>query len=141
MGGRPGESDWLYHAHNLHTVTYQGTAHLGYSEILQDSNGLNTGANLIMNYEYEVVAEFPRTAGITELDPHEFELIDNGTKFIQLGGARHASDWPFAQDSVIAESVLQVVDTITGNVEFEWRSLDHVPLTESCLSYPNMDYL
>lgn len=141
MGGKPGESDWLYHALNLHTVTYQGSAHLAYSEILLDSNRVNIGTNLIMNHKYEIVAEFPRPHGITELDVHEFELIENGTIFIQLGRARHASDWRFALDGVIAESVLQVVDTVTRNVEFEWRSLDHVPLNESCLSYPNLDCL
>lgn len=141
MGGKPGESAWHYHTHNLHTISYQGSPHLAYSEVLKDSNGLNTGPNLIMNNQYEVVAEFPRSDDITELDPHEFELIDSGTKFIQVGRIRHASDWQFAQDGVIGESVVQVVDTVTRNVEFEWRSLDHVPQNESCLSFPNLDYL
>ena len=94
-----------------------------------------------MNNKYEVVAEFPRPDGITELDPHEFELIENATKIIQLGRVRHASDWRFAQNGVLGESVLQVIDTITRDVEFEWRALDHVPLDESCLLYPDLDYL
>ena len=94
-----------------------------------------------MNSRYEIVAELQKSPYLTELDPHEFDLIDNGTKVIQLGRIWCPSDWPYGKDGFIAESVLQLVDIATGDVEFEWRSLDQVPLDESCHTYPDVDYL
>ena len=94
-----------------------------------------------MNDRYEVVADFPKPDDFTDLDLHEFELIENGTKFIQIGRIIHASDWKYALNKVMGESVVQVIDTVTKEVDFEWRALDHVPLNESCLAYPVLDYL
>ena len=76
-----------------------------------------------------------------ELDPHEFELIENASKSIQIGRITHASDWEYALNKLVGESVVQVVDTVTKEVDFEWRALDHVPLNESCLAWPLLDYL
>ncbi|KAK3172582.1 hypothetical protein OEA41_005906 [Lepraria neglecta] len=141
VGGKPWETNRNYHAHNLHTASYQGSQHLAYSKLSRSADGLNnTNANIIMNSHYEMVAELLKSHDLTELDPHEFELIDNGTKVIQLGRIRRPSDWPYGKDGVIGESVLQLVDIATGDVEFEWRSLDQVPLDESCHTYPDIDY-
>lgn len=101
----------------------------------------NTNANIILNNHYEIVTEFLKSDDLTELDPHEFELLENGTKVIQIGRIRHASDSAYGKDGVIGESVLQLVDIATRDVEFEWRSLDHVPLDENCQINPDVDHL
>ena len=94
-----------------------------------------------MNSRYEVVARFQKSDSITELDPHEFDVIDNGAKILHLGRIRHPSNWPLAENGILGESVIQVVDFVTKEVKFEWRALDHVPLSESCLVFPILDYL
>ena len=101
---------------------------------------MNIGANVIVNSSYDVVAEFPKSDSIAELDPHEFSIIANDTKLIQCGRNRHASDWPLGVNGTIGASVVQVVDIATRKVDFEWRSLDLIPLNETCNTYPDLDY-
>ncbi|ERF77165.1 hypothetical protein EPUS_08469 [Endocarpon pusillum Z07020] len=139
-GDMPGEVAWTNHVHNLHTFEYKGFRHLAYSHSKLDADGLNTGENTILNSQYEVVAHFKKPDSVEELDPHEFTVIDNGTKIIQLGYIRHPSDWPLVPNGIVREGVVQVVDFATRKVEFEWRALDHVPLCETCLVIPNLDY-
>jgi hypothetical protein len=78
---------------------------------------------------------------MTRLDPghdlvadlHEFELTPRGTAWIisydakpadltGVGGPKHG----FVYDSVVQE-----IDVDSGDVKFEWRPLQHVPLAES----------
>ena len=141
MGGRPGEYDVNYNAHNLHTISYNGSIHLAYSETRLVANQTQAGAGLLLNDRYETIAAFPSTDENMNLDPHEFEFIENNTKIIQQGRVKHASDWKFARKGIIIESVVQEVDMATGGVGFEWHSLDHVSPDESCLALPYPEYL
>ena len=126
--------------HNLHVVDYQGAPYLAYSTVVRNSQGLNTyGKNIIMNSSYAIVDVFDKPDGITDFDPHEFELVDNGTAMLQTGRIRHSSTSPFSVNGEVGESVFQLVDMSSKKVSFEWRSLDHVPENETCLKIPQLD--
>ena len=127
--------------HNLHFVEYQGAPHLAFSTVERNSEGRNTGGkNIIMNSNYEIVEVFNKPDEYTDFDPHEFELVDNGTTIIQTGRIKHPSTSPFSVNGEAAESAFQLVDVSSRKVKFEWRSLSHVPENETCLKLPQLDY-
>ena len=107
----------------------------------RDSKGLNTGGkNIIMNSSYAIVDVFERPDGFTESDPHEFELVDNGTSILHIGRIRHPSTSLLSVNGEVGESVFQLVDVSSRKVYFEWRSLGYVPENETCLKIPQLDY-
>ena len=126
--------------HNLHVVEYQGAQHLAYSTVARNSQGLNTyGASIIMNSSYAIIDVFDKPDEFTESDPHEFELVDNGTAMLQIGRIRHSSNSPLSVHGQVGESAFQLVDMSTKKASFEWRSLDYVPENETCLNVPSLD--
>ena len=107
----------------------------------RDSEGLNTGGkNIIINSSYAIVDAFDKPDGFTEFDPHEFELVDNGTAIIQTGRIRRPSISPLSVNGEVGESAFQLVDVSSRKVYFEWRSLSHIPENETCLKIPQLDY-
>ena len=93
-----------------------------------------------MNSSYAIVEVFDKPDGFTEFDPHEFRLVDNSTAILQTGRIRHPSASPFSVNGEVAESAFQLVDVFSRKVNFEWRSLSHVPENETCLKIPQLDY-
>ena len=93
-----------------------------------------------MNSSYAIVKEFSRPNHLIELDPHEFELLDNGTAILQTGRIRRSSTSPFSENGVVGESIFQVMDLSSKKIDFEWRSLNHLPENETCLAFPQLDY-
>jgi hypothetical protein len=91
------------------------------------------GEVVIMDTSYTEVARV-RAGNGHQVDPHEVLLTPEGTALItcspstvaadlsSVGGSRHGH---------VAESVIQEVDVASGEVLLEWRSLDHVPVSES----------
>ena len=131
-----------FHVHNLHIVDYQGAPHLAYSTVEENLKGVNIGGkNIIMDSNYAIVEAFEKPDAFTELDPHEFELLDNDTAILQLGRKRHSSNSPNSEDGEVGESVLQLVDLSSGKIGFEWHSLSHFSESETCLTFPQLDYL
>ena len=127
--------------HNLHFIEYQGAPHLAFTTVERDSKGWNSrGRNIIMNSNYAIVEAFDKPDEFTDFDPHEFELVDNGTTIIQIGRIRHPSTSPLSVNGEAAESAFQLVDVSSRKVNFEWRSLSHVPESETCLNLPQLDY-
>ena len=107
----------------------------------RDSEGLNTGGkNIIMDSSYAIVDAFDKPDEFTEFDPHDFELVDNGTAILQTGRIRHSSTSPFSVNGEVGESAFQLVDVSSREVYFEWRSLSHVPENETCLKFLQLDY-
>ena len=106
----------------------------------RDSKGLNTGGkNIIMNSNYAIVDAFGKPDGFTDFDPHEFELVDNGTAILQTGRIRHSSTSPLSVNGEVGESAFQLVDMSSKKINFEWRSLNYVPENETCLTIPQLD--
>ena len=106
----------------------------------RDSEGLNTGGkNIILNSSYAIVDEFDKPDSFTDFDPHEFELVDNGTAILQTGRIRHSSTSPLSVDGEVGESTFQLVDMSSRKMIFEWRSLNFLPENETCLQFPQLD--
>jgi hypothetical protein len=94
--------------------------------------GIGTGRYVIYDRHYRPLTTVRAGRGLTG-DLHEFQLTPRGTAFVSaydevpadlsaVGGPKKS----YAYDSVVQE-----IDVRTGKVVFQWRSLDHVPLSES----------
>lgn len=91
------------------------------------------GEGVVMDTSYREIFRV-RAANGHQVDPHEFLLTAEGTALItcspsivqadlsSVGGSRHGQ---------VSESVIQEIDLQTGGLVLEWRSLEHVPVSES----------
>ena len=98
-------------------------------------NGVGEGYAYIVDSTYATVARVAAGNGLMA-DPHEFLLTPEGTALLTAYHAVPADlsslGGPVA--GMVYDSVVQEVDVRTGEVLFEWHSLDHVPLTDSFVS-------
>jgi hypothetical protein len=118
-----------WYAFNLRAQTFRGQPVLTWWE----GTILGLGECVIMDSTYREIARIQGGNG-RQIDPHEFLLTPEGTALItawpptvpadlsSVGGPRHGQ---------VAESVIQEVDVQSGRVLLEWRSLEHVPVSES----------
>lgn len=100
---------------------WEGNTHLGHGH----------GEYVVMDTGYREIARVRSVA--SELpDHHEFQLTDRGTALMTLYVERRAdlSKVGGDRDGTIVESRIQEVDVATGRLVWEWRSADHVPVTE-----------
>lgn len=101
-----------------------------------------------MNGSYSIISSLDISEGGLQLDPHDFEIIKDGSRIIQAisvdrslpRSSDHTAVLSLAH-TIVKEAGFQVAKLDTGLVEFEWRSLDHVPVNESCLGSGHPDYL
>ncbi len=94
--------------------------------------GFGRGEYLIFDGSYREVARFGAGNGY-EGDHHEFLITDRDTALIGIYGKtrRDLSSLGGRTDGVVLEGVVQEIDIGTGEVLFEWHSLDHVGFDES----------
>ena len=105
-------------------------------------HGLGVGEHVIFDQSYREIARFPAGNGL-ESDLHEFIVTPEGTALVL------AYDIPTVDRSSVGkrrgrviEGVVQELEIPSARVLFEWRSLDHVALTESHARLPPaFDYL
>jgi hypothetical protein len=102
------------------------------------SAGVGVGRDLIYNSAYQQIAVIHAANGISA-DMHEFNLSRQNTALITAtfpvqwddtvvrGGSKHAR---------VMDAVVQEIDIPTGNVLFEWDSLDHVPVADTYAHIP-----
>jgi hypothetical protein len=94
--------------------------------------GLSQGTDYIADSSYHVIATVHAGNGL-DTDGHEFLVTPQGTALItafeqvpydlsSVGGPK---------DGQAIDGVVQEIDIASGHVLFEWRSLDHVPLSDS----------
>ena len=124
---KPTPRGWF--AMDFRTQTYRGEPVLTWWQ----GTILGAGVGVIMDSSYREVARV-RAGNGHQVDAHEFLLTPEGTALItcspslvpadlsSVGGSKHGQ---------VAESVMQEIDVETGEVLLEWRSLDHVPVSES----------
>lgn len=74
-----------------------------------------------------------------DLDPHEFEILDDGSSYLQAAKVRHTVGGSGGEG--VEEVVLQDVGLGGDKLAFEWRSLQHVSLNQSCIGFAAADYL
>ena len=70
------------------------------------------------------------TANFT-VDPHEFQLAENGDTYIVKVSHVHPSI-RYEGRNVVEDQVYEI-NRRTGDIIFEWRSLDHIPISESSI--------
>jgi hypothetical protein len=94
--------------------------------------GYGEGSWVIADQSYREIARVRAGNGLAG-DLHDLELTDRGTAFITIY-AKVDADLSVVnsdKDGEAMDSVIQEVDVATGEVVWEWRSLDHVALGES----------
>ena len=114
---------------NLRAGVYQGEPVLSWWEG-KTTHGLGDGDHVIVDRSYREIARF-RAGGGLAADLHELILTPQGTALVTA--------WDL-KDNVV-EGVVQELEIPSAKVLFEWRSLDHVPVTESYAGAgPQFDY-
>jgi Arylsulfotransferase (ASST) len=115
---------------NLRAATYRGEPALTWWEG-KTKHGLGIGDHVIADHAYREIARFPAGGGLGA-DLHELILTPEGTALVT------AYDIPTVDRSSVGsargrvvEGVVQELAVPSARVLFEWRSLDHVKLTES----------
>src|ERR671912_918773 len=123
---------------NFETQTYQGRDVLTW--------GQTPGEYKIFDASYREIARFTAANGYNG-DHHEFLLSPQDTALITIYNAvpHDLSSVGGARRGVAIQGIVQELDIHTGEVLFEWRSLDHVALEETYVTpsedhYPGIDY-
>lgn len=86
----------------------------------------------IADSSYKQIAEVKCGNGL-RADMHEFNLTSQGTALVDAYKPQQADLTSVGgkKDGVVAAGVVQEIDVATGDVIFQWNSMDHVPLSES----------
>ncbi|KAI9927573.1 hypothetical protein ASPWEDRAFT_44901 [Aspergillus wentii DTO 134E9] len=119
--------------HNLHVCNYRDEDHLCYFQgIAAISYAL--GKTFILDSNYELQTSVQSGNGLTESDLHESKVVDGDSMLITIYQPRQynleaygipdGSGW-------VMDGVFQEINITDGSVLFEWRSLDHVALSET----------
>jgi hypothetical protein len=131
-----GEPVWMHNtrpvvAMNFRPGIYKGKPVLSWWEG-KTTNGLGDGTHVIVDQTYREVARIAAGKGRPS-DLHEFLLTPHRTAlvtswervFTNLSGIGGQSD------GVVVNGIVQELALPSGRVLFEWKSLDHVPISES----------
>src|SRR5215212_4545224 len=125
-------------AMNFEVQTYRGESVLTWGE--------TPGKYVIFDDSYREIARFGAANGY-DGDHHEFFISPQDTALITIFNAvpRDLTSVGGSEDSVAMQGIVQELDIETGEVLFEWHSIDHVGLDETYVSpaedhYPGIDY-
>ena len=123
---------------NFEAQTYQGRDVLTW--------GQTPGEYVIFDSSYREIARFTAANGYNG-DHHEFLISPQDTALIAI---YEAVPWDLsyiggARRGVVWQGIVQELDIETGEVLFEWRSIDHVALEETYVTplqdgRPGIDY-
>jgi hypothetical protein len=123
--------------HDLKTVEYRGRRLLAF---YQRKARRDDSHYKLLDNRYRVVRRVTAGNG-RRVNGHELQLTDRGTAY--LGIYRRMTQPGTGRR--VTEFVVQEVALATGDVLFEWHSLDHVPLSASYAAAPtdgtHWDYL
>ncbi len=125
-----------YAVTDFRVQTYQGRPMLTWWQG-NESAGVGTGQDIIMNSSYQVVRTVSAGNGLSA-DLHEFQLTPRGTALItaEYPVFVNASSVHGSTREVVLDSVAQEIDIPTGLVLFQWDSLDHVRLSAGYTKLP-----
>lgn len=120
---------------DLRVQTYAGQPVLTWWQG-QVTDGHGVGEDVIMNEHYQVVAVVKAGNGYSA-DLHEFVLGPGQTAWVT---AFDAIGWDLSsvggpRDGAVYDGIVQELDVRTGNVLFQWDSLDHVGVGLSSVAY------
>jgi hypothetical protein len=118
---------------NFRAQRYNGQPVLTWWEGKVLAPGYGQGVGVVMDSSYREIARV-RAANGRHADLHEFLLTPQGTALLtcyprtvraNLSGVGGASN------GQVFESIIQEIDVRTGRLLLEWRSLDHIPVSDS----------
>src|SRR5215218_8402998 len=139
-----GEPVWFHPLHDaeadaftFEVQTYKGERVLTWWEGVH--TGYGQGEYVIFDSSYRERARFTAANGY-EGDHHEFLITPEDTALITIYSkvVRDLSDIGGPVEGVVLEGIAQEIDIESGEVLFEWHSLDHIGLEESY--YEPYDY-
>ena len=126
-------------AMNLEVQSYRGEPVLTWIETV-------AGEYVIFDHSYREIARISATNGYNG-DHHEFLISPQDTALITIYNAvpRDLSSVGGSRSGVVWQGIVQELDIQTGEVLFEWQSLEHVGLEETYVTpsedhYPGIDY-
>ena len=116
---------------DFNVQSYQGKPVLTWWQGIIGS-AFGKGNCYIADSSYSVIATVRAGHGLMA-DMHEFNLTDQGTALITVYRQRSAnlSALGGKTSGAVWSGVVQEIDIATGDVVFQWDSLDHVPVTET----------
>jgi hypothetical protein len=119
-------------ATDFRTQAYRGKPVLTWWQGTISKSGVGRGEYVIYDDTYHELKTLKAGNGL-EGDLHEFTLTPRGTAYItayhEVPADLRSVGGP--KEGFVYDSVVQELDVATGDVKFEWHSLDHVPLKES----------
>jgi hypothetical protein len=118
-------------AFNLEIQHYLGQPVLTFWEgAVVDGSG--HGYGVVMNNSYRTLATVHAGNGYSA-DLHEFQITPQGTALLDayVPVQMDLSSVGGSPTGTVLDCVIQEVDVATGQVLWEWHSLDHIPLSES----------
>ncbi|HKH11703.1 MAG TPA: arylsulfotransferase family protein [Rubrobacter sp.] len=115
---------------------YKGEPVLTWWEGVHD--GFGDGEYVILDDSYREVARVRAGNGYPG-DHHEFLLTTRGTALITIYAETPMDLSPYGgpEDGRVMDGIVQEVDVETGEVLFEWHSLEHVDVGESFYEAPD----
>jgi Arylsulfotransferase (ASST) len=124
------------HRMDVGTQLYRGKPVLTWWQGVVTAEGYGLGDCVIADSAYRVTHTIRAHRGL-QADLHEFRLTDQGTALITAYRTRPADLSPIGGPAAgwVLSGVVQEIDVATGDLVFEWDSLDHVPVTESAKAY------
>ena len=115
--------------------TYKGRPVLTWWE--GTHQGFGDGEYVIFDDSYKEIARFPAGNGLKG-DHHEFLISSRDTALVTIYAETPMDLSPYGgpADARVMDGVVQELDIETGEVLFEWRSLEHVGVDESDYEIP-----
>ena len=86
---------------------------------------------IIFNSSLQISSPIVLPASNFTIDPHEFQFAEHGDTFVVKVSDRE-SQVRYHGLGVVDDHIYEINRT-TGDVIFEWRSLDHIPISESSI--------
>ena len=129
----PGEPDTMA----FKAQSYRGKPVLTWWEGVH--TGFGDGEYVIFDDSYKEVGRV-RTGNGYPGDHHEFLLTERGTALVTIYADAPMDLSPYGgpEDGIVLDGIVQEIDVESGEVLFEWHSLDHVDLGESYYAPPDV---
>lgn len=112
---------------NLEKITF-----LGKPALSMWDNSVAGGRFIVLNSSYEQIAAYNATGHFT--DGHEFQVSPDGSRVLLLGYdyvTRDLSAYGGTADAQVIDYFIQEQNVYTGEITFQWNTLDHIPFTET----------
>lgn len=131
------------HVYNFYPCDYAAVEttgenlHLCLNRGLQDV-GTSRGEGLILGSDYQAVRGVHFNGTSSSVDIHEFTMVDNGTAAIMTQYRAIPADlsaYGIPGIGYVYDSVFQEQRLSDGAILFEWRSLDHIGMEESNVTF------